>query len=68
MQRSAAALVGGLARPAILRAASTATLRFVPYADLALLDPIASALVTRNHVLMVFETLWAPNADGTPQY
>ena len=56
--------VGGLGRPAVVRAQSTTTLRFVPYADLALLDPATSAFVTRNHVLMVFDTLFAMDADG----
>jgi len=38
-----AAIIGSvsLARPEIVRAASAATLKFVPYADLALLDPVA---------------------------
>jgi peptide/nickel transport system substrate-binding protein len=62
------AAAGGLARPAIVRAASATTLKFVPYADLALLDPLASAFVTRNHVMMVFDTLFALAADGTAQY
>ena len=47
---AASALVAGIARPAIVRAASTSTLKFVPYADLALLDPLVSAFVTRNRV------------------
>ena len=51
-----------------MRSASAATLKFVPYADLALLDPLASALVTRNHLLMVFETLWALDENGVAQY
>jgi peptide/nickel transport system substrate-binding protein len=34
-------------------------LRFVPQADLALLDPIHSvAFVTRNHALLVYDTLY----------
>ena len=63
-----AALIGGISRPSIVRSASATTLKFVPYADLALLDPLGSALVTRNHLLMVFETLWALDAGGTAQY
>lgn len=48
-----------LARPALVRAASASTLRFVPYADLALLDPIITTnYVTRTHALMVFDTLY----------
>ncbi len=62
-------LLGGLAaaalaRPAIVRAEGQTTLKFVPYADLALLDPAVSAFVTRNHALMVFDTLFAWDIDG----
>ncbi|TCH97344.1 ABC transporter substrate-binding protein [Roseococcus sp. SYP-B2431] len=40
------------------------TLRFVPQADLALLDPIHSvAFVTRNHAMMVFDTLYGWDSD-----
>lgn len=58
---------GGLACPAVVRAQSATTLKFVPYADLALLDPAVSAFVTRNHVLMVYDTLFAMDADGVAQ-
>ena len=66
---STAAIIGaaGLARPRIARAASASTLKFVPYADLALLDPLVSAFVTRNHVMMVFDTLFALDANGDAQ-
>jgi len=57
-----------LARPALLRAQSETTLRFVPYADLALLDPAVSAFVTRNHVLMVYDTLFAMDEAGVAQH
>ena len=56
-----------LARPGIVRAASASILKFVPYADLALLDPLGSAFVTRNHVMMVFDTLFALDAIGDAQ-
>jgi peptide/nickel transport system substrate-binding protein len=65
---AAAALLGGIARPSVVRAASATTLKFVPYADLALIDPLVSAFVTRNHVMMVFDTLFALDASGTAQY
>ena len=65
---AASALLSGIARPSIVRAASATTLKFVPYADLALLDPLVSAFVTRNHVMMVFDTLFALDANGTAQY
>ena len=50
-----------------MRAASATTLKFIPYADLALLDPLVSAFVTRNHVMMVFDTLFALDATGDAQ-
>lgn len=53
-----------LARPALVRAASASTLKFVPYADLALTDPAVSAMVTRNHVMMVYDTLFAMDEQG----
>jgi len=56
-----------LAMPAIARAQSATTLKFVPYADLALLDPLVSAFVTRNHVMMVFDTLFSLDEQGVPQ-
>jgi peptide/nickel transport system substrate-binding protein len=65
---AASALVGGMSCPSIVRAASATTLKFIPYADLALIDPLASAFVTRNHVMMVFDTLFALDANGNAQY
>jgi peptide/nickel transport system substrate-binding protein len=67
-QAAVLALAGGIGRPSIGRAASATTLKFVPYADLALIDPLVSAFVTRNHVMMVFDTLFALDAAGTAQY
>ena len=59
--------LAGLACPAVVRAEAATTLRFVPYADLALLDPAVSAFVTRNHVLMVYDTLFAMDEAGVAQ-
>jgi peptide/nickel transport system substrate-binding protein len=56
-----------LALPSIGRAQSASTLKFVPYADLALLDPMVAAFVTRNHVMMVFDTLFGLDEAGVPQ-
>jgi peptide/nickel transport system substrate-binding protein len=64
----ASAVTLGISRPSLVRSASAATLTFVPYADLALTDPLASALVTRNHVLMVFDTLFASDEHGLPRH
>ena len=61
------ALAATLARPSLVRAEAAATLKFIPYADLALLDPAVSAFVTRNHVMMVFDTLFAMDEAGVMQ-
>ena len=61
------AAVATLASPALVRAAAATTLKFVPYADLALIDPAVSAFVTRNHVMMVYDTLFAVDAAGVAQ-
>jgi peptide/nickel transport system substrate-binding protein len=40
------------------------TLRFVPHADLKIVDPIwTTAYITRNHGYMIFDTLFALDAD-----
>ncbi len=63
----AASLAAPLARPAIVRAEAASTLKVIPYADLALLDPAVSAFITRNHVLMVFDTLFGVDEAGQAQ-
>ncbi len=51
---------GSLAAPAIGRAQARTILKFVPQADLTVLDPVfAPAVVTRNHAYMVFDQLFA---------
>jgi peptide/nickel transport system substrate-binding protein len=63
-----AAGAAALAAPAVAQSAKTATLRFVPQANLAVLDPImTTALVTLNHAYYVFDTLYSMAADGTPK-
>ncbi len=57
-----------LARPGVVRAQGTAgavsVLRFVPQSDLTLLDPVFNtALVTRNHGMLVYDQLYG--LDGT---
>ncbi len=55
--RGAAAV---LAAPGIARAASATTLRFVPYTDLAIIDPlVTTGLVTRTHADGVRYAVWA---------
>ncbi|WP_159994431.1 ABC transporter substrate-binding protein [Roseomonas sp. 18066] len=49
--------------PAVVRAQSATTLRFIPQLDLAYLDPVFStAYVSRNHGYLVFDTLYG--VDG----
>ena len=62
-----AATAALLAAPSIARA-STRTIRFVPYVDLSLLDPVVnSATPTRNHGFLVFDTLYGLADDYSPQ-
>jgi peptide/nickel transport system substrate-binding protein len=63
---AAATLAGcGLGRNA--RAADTKTLRFIAQSDLRVLDPIwTTAYITRNHGYMVFDTLFAIDAEFAP--
>ena len=63
MQAAAATL----AMPAIARAEAATTLKFIPYADLALLDPLVSAFITRNHAMTIFDTLFALDEAGVAQ-
>ncbi len=57
--RSGLGLGAALASPTILRAQGQRTLRFVPQADAAILDPmITTGLVNRNHGFLVFDTLY----------
>ncbi|SEI16487.1 extracellular solute-binding protein, family 5 Middle [Methylobacterium sp. 275MFSha3.1] len=56
------------ARPALAQNARQRTLRFVPQADVTILDPLTtSAYVTRNHALLVFDQLFAIDGDLRPQ-
>src|SRR6185295_4788959 len=60
----AAALLAVAAVPAI----AETTLRFIPQADLRVLDPIwTTAYVTRNHGYMIYDTLFGTDADLKPQ-
>jgi peptide/nickel transport system substrate-binding protein len=48
-----------LAAPRIARAANSGVLKFVPQADLTVLDPIwTTATVTRNHAFLIYDTLY----------
>jgi peptide/nickel transport system substrate-binding protein len=60
----------GLGAPRVVRGAETKVLKFIPQSDLAVLDPVwTAAYVTRNHGMMVFDTLYGMDAAyrTTPQ-
>ena len=57
-----------LAMPSLARAAEARVLRFVPQADLAVLDPIwTTAYQTRDHAFLVFDTLFGQDAGYAAQ-
>ncbi len=66
-------LASALAAPHVARAQSSQagaarTLRFVPQADPAILDPIVTTgLVTRNHGFLIFDTLYGVDEQFRPQ-
>lgn len=63
-----AASAAALAAPAVAQPARTATLRFVPQANLTILDPVfTTAVVTLNHAHYVFDVLYSAAADGVPR-
>jgi peptide/nickel transport system substrate-binding protein len=65
-----AATAAALTAPAIGRTQGTRLLRFIPQADLVVLDPIwTTAYVTRNHGFMVFDTLYGQDGSykASPQ-
>ncbi len=61
----------GLLAPHLIgtaRAQAPRVLKFVPQADLAVVDPLGTtAFVTRNHAMMVFDTLYGVNERFQPQ-
>ena len=60
----ATAAAATLASPRAVRAAGSTTLRFIPQADLSILDPhVNTAYVTRNHGYMVYDTLYGTDAQ-----
>jgi peptide/nickel transport system substrate-binding protein len=63
-----ASTVAALAAPAIARGAAASTLKFVPQADLAVLDPIwTTTYQTRDHGFLVFDTLFGLDSNYRPQ-
>ncbi|WP_135466222.1 ABC transporter substrate-binding protein [Crenalkalicoccus roseus] len=65
---AAAGAVAALPRFAIAQPRQARLLRFVPHANLAVLDPIwTTAYISRNHGLMVYDTLFGIDREFQPQ-
>ncbi len=57
-----------LAAPAIARGEASSVLKFVPQADLAVLDPVwTTTYQTRDHGFLVFDTLFGLDSQFRPQ-
>jgi len=66
--RTVATAAATIAAPRLAASQSARVLKFVPQADLALLDPIQSTgLVIRHHALLVFDTLYGVDEQLRPQ-
>jgi peptide/nickel transport system substrate-binding protein len=64
MLKSALAGATALAAPRVARAAGQNVINFIPQSDLASYDPVwTTADVTRNFSLMIYDTLYAYDAD-----
>jgi len=66
------ALLGGatalLAAPALAQGEGRQVLRFVPQADVTVLDPLATtSYAVRNHGHLLWDTLWGLDGDFRPQ-
>ena len=68
MRLSRRAVLGGaaaLAAPRIASAQGSRVLKFVPHADLTVVDPSwTTAYITRNHAMMAFDTLFGTDNAG----
>src|SRR5881628_3282882 len=62
---TAAAVAASVAAPSVHAQKRGGTLRFVPHADLKILDPIwTTAYITRDHGYMIYDTLFATDGDN----
>src|SRR5262245_36116330 len=60
--------VAMLAAPAIVRGEASRVLKFIPQADLAVLDPVwTTTYQTRDHGFLVFDTLFGLDSQYRPQ-
>ncbi len=63
-----AGAAAALASPALAQGERASTLRFIPQADVTILDPLAtSSYPTRNHGYMCWDTLYGVDAAFRPQ-
>ena len=63
--RTVAASIGALCLATSLSAQTENVLRTVPSSDLKVLDPIwTTALITRNHGYMIYDTLFGSDDKG----
>ena len=63
-RRSVLAAATLLAAPRIARAQASRVLKFIPQSDLTVVDPVwSAAYVTRNHAMMVFDTLYGTDSQ-----
>ena len=66
--KTALAGATALATPRIAQATDAKTIRFVPHADLASLDPVwTTADITRNFSLAVYDTLYGYDSEFNVQ-
>jgi peptide/nickel transport system substrate-binding protein len=64
-----AAAAALLASPRIARAQDARVLKYVPYTDVTVLDPIwSTAYVSRDHAAMVYDTLFGMDEKLQPQH
>jgi peptide/nickel transport system substrate-binding protein len=67
-RRAVMAAAASLAAPRIAGAGAARTLKFVPQADLAVLDPIyTTSTITRSHGYMILDTLYGLDDAAKPQ-
>ena len=65
---AAAASTMALARPSLSQTERSRVLRFIPYADLLILDPIwTTADIVRDHGYLVYDTLYGMDGQFQPQ-
>ena len=68
LSAAAALAVAGLPRPGIAQSERARTLRFVPYSDLTVLDPVwTTADIVRDHGYLIYDTLYGTDDVFQPQ-